>query len=199
MTIIEWATNSEDTAPKFNIEEARRILEEAGYVKDADGFYIRGLTIDVFEGGGYPDAAKLMSATLAQAGIELTVQVHEFNAWNEKVTVQKDFMLELQGGFMGPDPHALYKRLGTGQADNLGNYSNAEFDELCLKAITIGDMKERAKLYKQAQAILAEEIPYIPLVAYAAYDANNAKFINLPIDGTGKWGWQEYTFTDIAE
>lgn len=198
-SLIEWATNSEDTAPKFNIEEARRILEEAGYVQDADGFYVRGLTIDVFEGYGYPDTAKLIAATLAQAGIELTVQVHEFNAWDQKVAVQRDFMLEMQGGFMGPDPHALYKRLGTGQAGNLGNYSNAEFDELCLKAITIGDMKERAKLYKQAQAILAEEIPYIPLVAYAAYDANNAKFINLPIDGTGKWGWQEYTFTDIAE
>ena len=198
-SLIEWASNSEDAAPKFNIEEASRILEEAGYVKDADGFYIRGLTIDVFEGGGYPDAAKLMSATLAQAGIELTVQVHEFNAWNEKVTVQKDFMLELQGGFMGPDPNALYKRLGTGQASNVGNYSNSEFDDLCLRAVAIGDMEERAELYKEAQAILAKDIPYLPLISYAAYDANNAKFINLPIDGTGKWGWQEYTFTDIAE
>ena len=99
--------NSEQTAPKFNIDEAIKILEDAGYTKDADGYYIRGLTIDVFEGGGYPDAAKLMEASLAKAGIELKVQVHEFNAWSEKVDIQRDFMLELQGGFMGPDPAAF--------------------------------------------------------------------------------------------
>ena len=58
-SLIEWASNSEDTSPKLNIEEAKKILEDAGYTKDADGFYIRGLTIDVFDSGGYPDAANL--------------------------------------------------------------------------------------------------------------------------------------------
>ncbi|MCF6460639.1 ABC transporter substrate-binding protein [Clostridium sp. Cult3] len=196
-SLIEWVSNSEQTAPKFNIEEAINILEEAGYTKDADGYYIRGLTIDVFEDGGYPDAAKLMEATLAQAGIELIVQVHEFNAWSEKVDIQRDFMLELQGGFMGPDPAALQKRLGTGEYSNYGDYSNKEFDELLEKGAATGNQDERAKYYKKAQAILAEELPYIPIVAYAGYDANNDRFINLPIDGEGKWGWSEYTFTDI--
>lgn len=198
-SLIEWASNSEDTSPKFNIEEAIRILEDAGYKKDADGFYIRGLTIDVFEDGGYPDAAKLMAATLEKAGIELIVQVHEFNAWNEKVSVQKDFILELQGGFMGPDPAGLQKRFGTGVGSNYGEYSNKEFDDLLAQAAATGDQEERAELYKKAQAILAEDLPYIPIVTFAAYDANNANFINLPIDGAGKWGWQEFTFTDIAE
>lgn len=198
-SLIEWASNSEDTSPKFNIEEAIRILEDAGYKKDADGFYIRGLTIDVFEDGGYPDAAKLMAATLEKAGIELIVQVHEFNAWNEKVSVQKDFILELQGGFMGPDPAALQKRFGTGVGSNYGEYSNKEFDDLLAQAAATGDQEERAELYKKAQAILAEDLPYIPIVTFAAYDANNSNFINLPIDGAGKWGWQEFTFTDIAE
>ena len=45
-----------------------------------------------------------MAASLGKAGIELKVQVHEFNAWDEKVSVQRDFILELQGGFMGPEP-----------------------------------------------------------------------------------------------
>lgn len=198
-SLIEWATNSEDTSPKFNIDEAIQILEDAGYTKDADGYYIRGLTIDVFEAGGYPDAAKLMAASLKEAGIELKVQVHEFNAWSEKVAVQRDFMLELQGGFMGPDPAALHKRFGTGVGSNYGDYSNEEFDDLCAQAAATGDQEKRAELYKRAQAILAEDLPYVPIVSYAAYDANNAKFINLPIDGAGKWGWQEYTFTDITD
>ncbi|MCF6466248.1 ABC transporter substrate-binding protein [Clostridium sp. Cult2] len=198
-SLIEWASNSEDTSPKFNIEEAIKILEDAGYTKDADGFYVRGLTIDVFDSSGYPDAAKLMAASLEKAGIELKVQVHEFNAWDEKVSIQRDFILELQGGFMGPDPNALYKRFGTGMGSNYGEYSNKEFDDILAQAAATGDQEKRAELYKKAQAILAEDLPYVPIVSYAGYDANNVKFTNLPIDGTGKWGWQEFTFTDIAE
>lgn len=197
--LIEWATNSEDTSPQYNIDEAKKILEDAGYTQDANGYYISGLTIDVFEGGGYPDAAKLMAATLEEAGIELQVQVHEFNAWNEKVSVQRDFLLELQGGFMGPDPAALQKRFGTGVGPNYGDYSNKEFDDILVEGAATGVLEERAKLYRQAQSILAEDLPYIPIVAFAGYDANNARFKNLPIDGEGKWGWAEFTFTDLAE
>jgi len=162
-SLIEWASNSEDRSPDFNIEAARKILEDAGYTQDANGYYVTGITIDVFEGNGYPDTAKLMEASLKEAGIELIVQVHEFNAWDEKVSQRRDFIIEMQGGFMGPDPAALAKRIGTGQPSNYGEYSNEEFDRL-----------------------------------FAGYDANNTDFVNLPIDGAGKWGWAEYTFTDLA-
>lgn len=198
-SLIEWASNSEDTSPRFDIEGAMKILEDAGYKKDADGFYIRGITMDIFEDGGCPDIAKLMAASLEKAGIELKIQVHEFNAWNDKVVVQRDFMIEMQGGFMGPDPAALEKRFATGEFNNLGSYSNKKFDELLVKAVATGVQEDRAILYKEAQKIMAEELPYVPIVAYAGYDANDVGFINLPIDGTGKWGWQEYTFTDITK
>lgn len=195
--IAKWVANTEQTAPHFNTAEAAAILEEAGYTKDANGFYVTGLEIDVFEGYGYPDAAKLMKATMAEAGIELIVNVHEFNAWYEKVGTNRDFVLEMQGGFMGPDPAALAKRYGTGSGSNYASYSNPEFDEICGIAGATGDTAERAKLYKQAQAMLAEDLPFIPIVSYAAYDSNAAHVINLPIDGSGKWGWSEYTFTDF--
>lgn len=195
--LIDWVANQEQTSPKYDTFGAMNVLEDAGYKKDADGFYVRGLSMDVFEGGGYPDAAKLMQASLAEAGIELEIVVHEFNAWNEKVFVNKDFTMELQGGFMGPDPAALGTRYATGASANINNYSNAEFDELVKKGVATGDKEERKEIYKKAQAILAEELPFIPIVTYAAYDANKANVTNLPIDGSGKWGWQEYTFTEI--
>lgn len=195
-SLIEWVANTEDTAPGYNVEEAVQILEDAGYTKDADGYYVRGLEIDVFEGSGYPDTAQLIASYLADVGIELKVSVHEFNAWDQKVSIDQDFMLEMQGGFMGPDPNALANRYAS-ESDNVGNYNNAEFDELMLQGRATGDEEERAAIYKEAQAILAEDLPFIPLVAYAAYDANNADFTNLPIDGAGKWGWAEFTFTDL--
>lgn len=195
-SVVEWVANTENALPKFNIEEARKTLEDAGYTADADGYYVRGLEIECFQDGNYPDAAKLMAATLEKAGIELKVNVSEFNAWVAKVGDNRDFMMELQGGFMGPDPSALKVRYTTDASMNWGFYSNATFDELVTKAGQVGDQAERAKLYKEAQKILAEEVPYIPIVGYASYEAFRANFTNMPIEGAGKWGWNEYTYTE---
>ncbi|KPU43173.1 periplasmic dipeptide transport protein precursor [Oxobacter pfennigii] len=196
-SLIEWAANTEDTSPGFNIEEAKKILEDAGYKKNAEGFYVTGITLDVFQGSGNPDVAKLLEATLAQAGIGLDVAVHEYNAWSQKVGINRDFMIEMQGGFMGPDPAALGKRYGTGSGNNYGEYSNPQFDDLMLQGAATGDQEKRAEIYKEAQTLLAKDLPYIPIVSYAVYDANNSAYVNLPIDGAGKWGWAEYTFTDL--
>jgi len=100
---------------------------------------------------------------------------------------------------MGPDPAALAKRFGTGASSNFGEYSNPEFDQACMDAAATGDQAKRAELYRAAQSMLAEDLPYLPIVAYAGYDANNSQFVNLPIDGAGQWGWAEYTFTDIVK
>ena len=195
-SLIDWAANTEETSPEFNLEKAEQILIDAGYEKDANGFYVSGIPLEVFEGSGYPDMANLMKATLAKAGIGIDVKVSEFNAWNQKVSVDQNFVMELQGGFMGPDPAALEKRYGTDVGSNYGKYSNTKFDELTKKAGSTGDQELRAQYYKEAQAILAKDLPFIPIVTFAGYDANNSSFTNLPIDGTGKWGWAEYTFTE---
>ncbi len=195
-SMIEWAANTEDTAPEFNIKEAQKILEDAGYEKDSEGFYVKGLTLDVFEGNGYPDAAKLIKATLEEAGIGIDIQVQEYNAWQQKVGVEHDFMIELQGGFMGPDPVALTNRVGSGKSANWGNYSNPKVDELLQKGVSTSVQEERAEYYQEIQTILAEELPYINIVSFAGPEVNRAEFENLPYDGQGKWGWADYSHTE---
>lgn len=197
-SFVEWATNSEDSLPKFNIEAAIKTLEDAGYTKNDKGYYVDGITIDVFEGSGYPDAAKLIAATCKEAGIEIIVQVHEYNAWSDKVNTNRNFMLEMQGGFMGPDPSALKNRLFSDSGNNYGAYANPEFDKLILEGEQTGVQADRATAYKAAQKILADDVAYIPLVEFAGYDAAGSDVVNPPIDGTGKWGWAELTYTDIV-
>lgn len=199
-SLIAWASNTEDVAPAFSVENAEKTLIDAGYTKDADGYYVRGLTIDVFSSSAYyADAAKLIAANCAKAGIELSVNVLEYNSWSQKVGTERNFQLEMQGGFMGPDPSAMRDRIGTGQGSNYSGYSNAEVDELLQKAVATGVTEERAGYFKAVQKILAEELPYVNILAYAGYDAHGANVENLPIDGTGKWGWNEYTYTRFVD
>lgn len=194
---IAWATNNVDTAPLFDTAGARAVLEAAGYTADADGYYVRGLTLDIFEGYGYPETGQILQSNLKDAGIEVTLNVMEYNAWNAKVVTNKDFILEIQGGFQGPDPAALGSRLMTDAIMNQSSYSNTEVDALFAEGNRTGDLTKRAEIYKQIQAILAQDLPIVPIVSYAAYDANRSNVINLPIDNTGKTGWAEYTLTEF--
>jgi peptide/nickel transport system substrate-binding protein len=187
-----------DTAPLFDTAGARSLLEGAGYTLDADGYYVRGLTLDIFEGYGYPESGQIIQSNLKDAGIEVILNVMEYNAWDAKVITNHDFILEIQGGYQGPDPAALGSRVMTEGIMNQSSYSNPEVDALFAEGNRTGDLAARAAIYKHIQAILAVDLPIVPIVSYAAYDANRSNVINLPIDNAGLTGWAEYTLTEFV-
>lgn len=190
-SLVEWCANTTDTYPKQDIEAAKQVLEDAGYTKDADGYYVRGIEWDVQE--GMQDLANLIIASCKEAGIEITMILSEYNAWAEKVNADGNFMMEVQGGFMGPDPAALATRFGTGSNSNYSGWSNAEFDRLCAEAAAAPDTEMRAELYREAQKIIVEELPGINVVGFASYQGMSAKLADMPIDGVGQWGWADYS------
>lgn len=189
---VDWCSNTTDVYPSQNIEEAVKVLEAAGYTKDADGYYVRGIEWDVFE--GMQDMANLIIADCKEAGIEITMILSEYNAWAQKVGPDGNYMMEAQGGFMGPDPAALATRYGTGSNSNYSGWSNAEFDALCAEAAATGDSAKRAELYKAAQKLIIEELPAINVVGYASYTVMPANAKNMPEDGAGQWGWADYCY-----
>ena len=191
-------SNDKDVAPAYDPEGAQKLLEQAGYTKNENGNYIEGLTIDAFSQAGCDETAKLLASSWSSAGLQCEVVMSEFNAWNDKVAVQHDFDIEMQGGFMGPDAYALKFRLGTGTASNYGGYSSEEFDKLLDEANATPDDAKRQDLYKQAQTILSQDVPYVPLVGFTGYDAYAAELKNIPADGVDKWGWQEWTYAEWA-
>jgi len=194
-SFVEWATNDVDTCPAFSTEGAAKILEDAGYTKDAQGYYLT-CTLDYFPTlSGGDDTAKLLQAQCRAAGINLEIISNEYQAWTLKMN-ERNFQIELQGGFMGPDPAALKNRLCTGMSSNYGDYENPVFDELIIKGASVSDTAERAVFYKEAQKVLAEDLPYLPLVGVSTPEGYWDNFVNMPIDGAGKWGWGEYTYTD---
>ena len=197
-SLLAAYSNDVDVAPAFDPQGARSVLEQAGYAADADGNYITGLTIDAYAQQGNDQAAKLIAADMAKAGLPCEVIISEMNAFTDKITKQRDFYLEIQNGFLGPDPYALKNRLGTGAPSNYGSYSNPAFDELTEQANATADDAKRAELYKQAQRELSLDIPYAPIVGYAAYTAYAAELKDTPGDGAGRWGGQEWAYASWA-
>jgi ABC-type transport system substrate-binding protein len=79
---------------------------------------------------------------------------------------------------------------------NYFGYSNAKVDELLAKGRVTVDRDARKPLYQEAQAIIAEEVPYIPVYYYWIGWVVNSRVKGLPkpadlggVDPTYYIGW----------
>lgn len=197
-SVISWVTNGDDVAPDFDPAAAKKILEDAGYTADADGFYAH-VTLDCYSSDSFPDVAKLFAASCKEAGIDVSVNASEYQAWSQKVTKDKDFQLTLMGGFQGPDVSALSGRIGTGGASNYGGYTNTKIDALLDLGMCEADSALRKPFYTEVQRIMSQELPIVPFVQYSTYTVQASYVVNTPIECAGKVSWNSYALTDITD
>ena len=196
---LDWAYNADADIGERDVNKAMELLEAAGYTKDADGYYLT-LTLDVFTGGTYAACGKVMQANLKEAGINLVLNVLEMAAWSSKVGSAGDYQLAMLAGYQGPDPDAMSKRIGTGAVMNYARYSNTRVDELLAKARTLTTHEDRGACYREVQAILAEDLPIIPIVEFASYKATYTNIYGQPyIDGLTDVHDNNYSKADILE
>lgn len=175
---LDWAYNDKADIGSQNTDEAVRLLENAGYTKDADGYYMH-LTLEVFSGGTYADCGKVIKSQLDAVGIDVTIEELEEGAWIEKV-FSGNYDLCILAGMQGPDPDNMTNRIGTGGGLNVSFYSSAEVDDLLAQARVMTNEEERGAIYKQIQQILSEDLPLVPLVEYAGYYACPSNITGLP-------------------
>lgn len=197
-SVMGWSSNSDAPAPSFDIAGAKALLEGAGYKKDANGYYVTGLVLDCF-GQASTDAAKLISSACKEAGIELTINSIEYQAWGTKVSTNQDFVIGMLGGFQGPDVAALAGRISTEGSMNHGDYSNARIDELFELGLKSTDPEVRKPYYHEIQKIMSEELPIIPIVGYQAYIGQASYVKDTPYQCAGRAGWGEFLYTDIVK
>lgn len=179
---LDWAYNDQVDIGDQDMEGAVKLLEEAGYTKDADGFYLH-MGLLVFSGGTYADCAKVIKSQLAQIGIDVTIEELEEGAWIEKV-FSGNYDLCILAGMQGPDPDNMSNRVGTNGGFNVSFYSNEEVDSLLAQARVLSDEKERGALYKEVQQHLSEDLPLVPLVEYAGYYACPSNISGIPMIDT---------------
>lgn len=179
---LDWAYNADADIGQRDVAQAQALLEQAGYTKDANGMYL-SISLDVFTGGTYGDCGKVIASNLKEVGIDLKVNIIEMAAWSEKISAG-NYELAMMAGYQGPDPDAMGKRIGTGAVMNYSQYSNARVDELLAQGKVLVTDEDRGACYREIQAILAEELPIIPIVEFAQYYACRNNVTGVPyIDG----------------
>jgi peptide/nickel transport system substrate-binding protein len=159
----------EATQPyEYNPDEARRLLEEAGYGDglDIELWYMPIPRPYMPDGQG---VAQAMQRDLEEVGINAKLVTREWGTYLEETgTGAHDAaMLGWSGDNGDPDNFLNVLLSSTGateeDAQNIAYYKNPELDDILRQAATTVDEEERRTLYEQAQKIIYDDAPWVPI------------------------------------
>jgi peptide/nickel transport system substrate-binding protein len=163
-----WAAAQDSELPQYPRDVARavRLLDAAGLKPDKDGVRLR-FTLKTSTDETTRLEAQAIQAELREAGVAITLRSAEFGAFYSDITkgAFQMYMLRWIGSNEDPDifRYAYGSKSFPPKGGNRGRYSNASLDALLKQATAETDDGERRKAYVEAQRILAEELPGIPL------------------------------------
>ncbi len=150
----------------FDPARARQLLAEAGY-PGGKGFPKIDILYNTLERHQtIAEAVQQMWKT--NLGVDITLRNEEWKVYlNSTSNEQMDFDLA-RAGWIGDvvDPMNFLECFITGNGNNRTGWGNAEYDRLLAEAIKQNDMTKRYALYDQAERILMDEVPILPVYHY---------------------------------
>ena len=154
---------------KYNEKKAKELWEKANAISPwtSDDKLTFSYNAD---GGAKPIFEAVVNSVKNTLDIDVTTNpVPTFQEFRNDVTGRKmtgAFRTGWQPDYPSPENY-LYQLYSSSAADgngsNDGDYKNSAFDDLCSKAAAAQTTDEANKLYQQAQEILLNDLPAIPL------------------------------------
>ncbi len=135
-----------------NIEEAKKLLTEAGY---PDGFDLVITVPSNYE--FHMQTAEVVEQQLQAAGINATINPVEWSTWLDQCYNGRQYQATISGITCDMTPGYLLNRFQTDSKKNFINFKNGEYDGIYKKAQAALDLKQKAEYYKQLQQILCED------------------------------------------
>jgi oligopeptide transport system substrate-binding protein len=148
---------------EYNPEEAKALWAEADAISPWEGTFQIAYNAD----GGHDVWVDAVSNSIKNTlGIEASGAPYPTFAEARELISSREIQTAFRTGWQADYP-GLYNFLGplyaTNASSNDGDYSNPEFDELLSEGISSTDAAEANELFQQAQTILLEDLPAIPL------------------------------------
>lgn len=185
-----WGFNDGVKGYAFDLERAKQLLAEAGYPN--------GISTELW----WPNRARpyltqpqkvaeALQQQLARANIRAKLVTFEWGTYLDK-TDSGEHPMAILGwiGDNGDPDNFLYVLLDAdnakpGTATNISFYGNSRVHDLLIKAQQTAGQAERARLYRQAQEIIFQDAPWVPLVygaRVAAYRKQVQNYFPHPLE-----------------
>lgn len=177
LSVSETWRNDDLPAYAYDPEMAKSLLAEAGWDPDQE------IELGVY----YQDQQSLdymatMQQQLANIGVKSVLTTIEAVAVQSYYYENREFDVLYIGYGISPDMDAFRIVLSSDamypNGNNATSYSNPRVDELFVAGAATSDFEERKAIYDELQAILADELPWIPLHFLHIAGGFNVRVIN---------------------
>lgn len=184
-----YSEAAEDLWPFDNVERARELLDEAGWVPGPDGIRVKdGQRLEVvflLPGG---TIAQELSAFIQQmwrdVGVATTIQLPDLTAfWGISRTDDYDVLYLDYGYLSALDIIGTYFRSENRPAPNRTGWNDPRTDELIDFAVVSVNEGEKLAALQELQVIVAESGVFLPLVNIQSYLGVSERVHNFRVSG----------------
>jgi peptide/nickel transport system substrate-binding protein len=151
----------------YDPQKASSLLQEAGWIPGANGILQKNgqsfsFTMDVGQRGVLEPTNELIQQDLKKVGIQADLNSMEWNAYIQKVVINRDYSATVNWWVYPNDPDVLayYASSAAGKGFNIPGYKDPQLDDLLTQGQKTSDPAERKKIYTQLQAYMADNLPY---------------------------------------
>ncbi|WP_209327064.1 ABC transporter substrate-binding protein [Pseudoalteromonas sp. PA2MD11] len=179
-----WAFEAQKAMPEFNPALAKTLLAEAGY-KNGFDMNIWAMPVSRIYNPNARKMAELMQSDLRKIGVNVNIVEYEWNTFLQRVGEHRHDSVLLGWAADTPDPDNFMSPLlsctATFSGKNPANWCHPEFDLLLTQALDTTDLEKRKQYYNQAQRIIVQELPILPIAHGMRFQAasSDVKGINL--------------------
>lgn len=164
-----WGYNDSIEDYPYDLEQAKQLLADAGYANGIEQpltFYAMPVSRPYMPDGR--KVAEVIQASFAQIGVTVNIESPEWATYLDDLSKgEKDdlFIIGWTGDNGDPDNffYPLLDKDSIG-GNNYSQYASDPLHEVLVKAQQETDQDARAKLYEEAQVIVHDDAPWVPLV-----------------------------------
>ena len=139
-----------------------------------------------------PRVAATLQAALGAADIPIVVRTEPADQVRAALQAGDHELALIETTVVGGDPHLFLFPLSTSESASKGpralNYSfyrNPRLDDVLVRASQLSFRPERARLYQRAQALLADDLPWLPIYVRLLWGVARPQVRNLRLHPTG--------------
>ncbi len=168
------AEGAKDEWLAYDIDRANKLLDDAGYKKDGEGFRTtpsgKPIIFPIIVPNGWTDwidAVQIAAEGLRKIGINASVATPEYEQWQKQI-LDGSFEAVMNSRADGPTPfRGYFQSLSTAFGGRItsapSRYSNPELDKVFDNYRRATTDEDRKTLFDQVQLIVADNLPVVPV------------------------------------